>query len=183
MPRPVTLAPHSAHWAIRAGVMVTDIRAAAPGAFAALHHIGSTAVPGLMAKPVIDLLGETPDLRAVDAARAALEGLGWRWRGENGVAGRRYVTRDDPDTGERTAHLHIHATGDPMIAWHLAFRDRLRAEPVTAAAYEAEKSRCAALHPDDSGAYAACKKAWTDRVAAEAVGRGPARTRKTGNQR
>lgn len=108
---------------------------AASGAFAAPHHIGSTVVPGL--------LGETPDLRAVDTARAALEGLGWRWRGENGVAGRRYFTRDDPDTGERTAHLHIHATGDPMIAWHLAFRDRLRAGPATAATYEAEKSCCA----------------------------------------
>ena len=49
------------------------------------------------------------------------------------------------------------------------FRDRLRAEPATADAYAQEKARCAALHPDDSAAYAACKKAWTDGVAAEAV--------------
>ncbi|MFN3669751.1 MAG: GrpB family protein [Brevundimonas sp.] len=56
-----------------------------------------------------------------------------------------------------------------MIAWRLAFRDRLRAEPETAAAYGRVKARCAARHPGDSGAYAACKKVWTDRVAGEAV--------------
>ena len=169
MPRSVTLAPHSALWSGQAEALMADLRIAAPGMFTALHHIGSTAVPGLRAKPVIDLLGAVADLRAVDTARPMLEELGWRWRGENGVAGRRYLTRSDPHTGERTAHLHIHATGDAMIPWHLAFRDRLRADPTTAAAYEAEKSRCAALHPGDSAAYAACKKAWTDRVAKEAV--------------
>jgi GrpB-like predicted nucleotidyltransferase (UPF0157 family) len=169
MPRPVALSPHDPHWAVRAGALIAGLRVAAPGAFVVLHHIGSTAVPGLAAKPVIDLLGEADSLAAIEAARAALEGLGWRWRGENGAAGRRYFTRDDPETGARAAHLHVHTAGDPMIAWHLAFRDRLRAEPETAAAYEAEKRRCAALHPGDSGAYAACKKAWTDRVAGEAV--------------
>ena len=171
MPRSVTQVPHNARWAGQAQGLIADLHVAAPGLFVGLHHIGSTAVPGLAAKPVVDLLGEVVDLGAVDAARAELEGLGWRWRGENGVDGRRYLTRDDPQSGERAAHLHIHARGDAMIPWHLAFRDRLRAEPATAAAYEAEKSRCAALHPDDSGAYAACKKAWTDRVAKEAVGR------------
>ena len=169
MPRPVALAPYTSDWAVRAEALIAGTGAAAPGVFLALHHIGSTAVPGLAAKPVIDLLGEVEDLVRIDAARSALEGLGWRWRGENGVAGRRYLTRDDPDTGARAVHLHVHATGDPMIPWHLAFRDRLRAEPGTAKAYAAEKARCAALHPDDSGAYAACKKAWTDGVAAEAM--------------
>ena len=169
MPRPVALAPHDPQWAVRAAALIADLRAAAPDAFRTLHHIGSTAVPGLAAKPVIDLLGEAGSLAAIEAARPALEALGWRWRGENGAAGRRYFTMDDPETGERAAHLHGHAVGDPMIAWHLAFRDRLRAEPETAEAYAREKARCAALHPGDSGAYAACKKAWTDRVAGEAV--------------
>ncbi|MDZ4362608.1 GrpB family protein [Brevundimonas sp.] len=173
MPRAVTLAPHDPHWVERAQALIADLRAAAPGVFVALHHIGSTAVPGLMAKPVADLLAEAETLSALDAARASLEALGWRWRGENGVAGRRYLTRDDPQTRHRTAHLHIHAVGDPTIPWHLTFRDRLRAEPATAQGYGREKARCAALHPDDSAAYAACKKAWTDRVAAEAVERLP----------
>lgn len=171
MPRPVALAPHDPQWAVRAAAMIADLRAAAPGAFVALHHIGSTAVPGLAAKPVIDLLGEADDLARIEAARPALEAAGWRWRGENGAAGRRYFTLDDPQTGARTAHLHGHAAGDPMIPWHLAFRDRLRAEPETAEAYGLEKARCATRHPGDSGAYAACKKAWTDGVAGEAVRR------------
>lgn len=129
-----------------------------------LHHPAShrlDAAPGLATRPVIDLLGETADLATIDASRPALEVAGFRWRGENGVAGRRYLTRDDPHTGARAVHLQIHAAGDPMIPWRLAFRDRLRAEPETAA-YEVEKRRCAALHPGDSGAYSACKKAWTD---------------------
>lgn len=171
MPRPVALSPHDPQWAVRAAALIADLRAAAPGVFAALHHIGSTTVPGLVAKPVIDLLGEVADLAAVEAARPALEAAGWRWRGENGAAGRRYFTLDDPETAARAAHLHVHAAGDPMIPWHLAFRDRLRAEPETAEAYAREKARCAARHPGDSGAYAACKRAWTDRVAGEAVAR------------
>lgn len=169
MTRPVALAPHDPQWAVRAAALIEALRAAAPEALRALHHIGSTAVPGLAAKPVIDLLGEAESLAAIEAARPALEALGWRWRGENGAAGRRYFTRDDPETGARGVHLHVYAAGDPALAWHLAFRDRLRADPATAAAYAREKQRCAALHPDDSGAYAACKKAWTDGVAAEAV--------------
>ena len=167
MPRPVALAPHDPQWAVRAEALIAALHA--PGVFIALHHIGSTAVPGLAAKPVIDLLGETGDLARIEASRPALEGLDWRWRGENGEAGRRYFTRDDPETGARDVHLHVYAAGDPMIAWHLAFRDRLRAEPETAEAYGREKARCAARHPGDSGAYAACKTAWTDRVAGEAV--------------
>jgi GrpB-like predicted nucleotidyltransferase (UPF0157 family) len=169
MPRPVTLAPYTPQWKARAEALIADLHAAAPRTFEAVHHVGSTAVPGLRAKPVIDLLGETGSLAMIEAARPALEGLGYRWRGENGLAGRRYFTWDDPDTGARGVHLHVYAARDPMIAWHLAFRDRLRADPATAAAYEREKEHCAAVHPGDSGAYAACKKAWTDRVAAEAL--------------
>ena len=169
MPRPVALAPHDPRWSVRAEALIADLQAAAPGVFVAVHHVGSTAVPGLMAKPVIDLLGEAGSLAEIAAARSTLEPLGYRWRGEHGFAGRRYFTRDDPDSGMRGVNLHVYAAGNLALAWHLAFRDRLRAEPATAAAYEREKSRCAALHPDDSGAYAACKKAWTDGVAAEAV--------------
>lgn len=84
MPRPVALAPYTSNWAVRAAELIAVLHATAPGVFQAVHHIGSTAVPGLSAKPVIDLLGETGSLAMIDAARPALEGLGYRWRGENG---------------------------------------------------------------------------------------------------
>jgi GrpB-like predicted nucleotidyltransferase (UPF0157 family) len=160
MPRPVVLSPSDPAWPARAEALIAELEGAAPGAFQALHHVGSTSVPGLEAKPVIDLLGEVSDLAAIEAARPGLEALGYRWRGENGIAGRRYFTRDDPETGARRVHLHVHASDDPAVARHLAFRDRLRTEPALAEAYRAEKRRCAALHPDDSGAYTACKEGW-----------------------
>ena len=152
--------PHDPQWAARASGLIEELRAAAPGALQAVHHVGSTAVPGLAAKPVIDLLGVTPRLSLIKAARPVLEALGYRWRGENGIAGRRYFTGDDPETGARAVHLHVHASDDPAVARHLAFRDRLRAEPALAAGYLAEKQRCAARHPGDSGAYTACKEGW-----------------------
>jgi GrpB-like predicted nucleotidyltransferase (UPF0157 family) len=167
MPRPVVLSPHDPKWAARAEALIAELRAGAPGVFGALHHVGSTAVAGLEAKPVIDLLGEAADLSEMEAARSALEALGYRWRGENGVAGRRYFTRDDPGTGARAVHLHVHAWDDPAVARHLAFRDSLRADPALAEAYLGEKRRCAALHPGDSGAYTACKEGWIAGVMGE----------------
>lgn len=71
MPRPVTLSPWSPDWGGRAEALIAEIAAAAPGVFLALHHVGSTAVPGLVAKPVIDLLAAIDD-----AIRAHAKALG-----------------------------------------------------------------------------------------------------------
>ncbi|MEO1240066.1 MAG: GrpB family protein [Pseudomonadota bacterium] len=135
-----------------------------------VHHIGSTAVPGLPAKPVIDLLPVFDSLDAMEAARLPVEKMGYEWLGEYGLPGRRYARRDT-DTGSRQVQAHCYVDGSPAITRHLAFRDALRSTPALRAAYTAEKARCAGLYAGDAAAYGACKSGWIDKAEARALER------------
>lgn len=128
-----------------------------------IHHIGSTAVPGIMAKPVIDILVEMRSLDAVDARVSAMEEIGYESRGEYGIPGRRYFTKsaEEPVTG---VHVHVFASGSEEIARHIRFRDFLLARPEIAQQYSALKQSLAngsGVLPDD---YAVGKAAFIRRV-------------------
>lgn len=168
----VELLPHDRAWANLARAEASALHDALGDVLLAVHHIGSTAIAGIRAKPIVDLIPVVRDLPALDARRAALESLGYRWWGELGLPGRRYCTRDEAATGNRLVQLHAYAEGTHEIARHLAFRDLLRQDAALADEYEREKQRCQLLHPEDSHAYAACKSGWIRTIETRALAAG-----------
>lgn len=119
---------------------------------AAVHHIGSTAIPTIYAKPVLDLLLVVQDLAALDTKQPRMEALGYEALGEFGIPGRRYFRRDNL-SGERTHQVHVFENDSPQIKRHLAFRDYLINRPETAQEYSDLKRELAAKHPEDIELY------------------------------
>lgn len=124
-----------------------------------VHHIGSTAIAGMPAKPVIDMLLLVDDLAALDRHAGALVHAGYEAKGEFGIPQRRYF-RKHSAAGVRTHHLHAFERGSTGAERHLAFRDYMNAEPAAAQAYAALKAELVARHPGDVDAYIAGKQAF-----------------------
>ena len=122
----------------------------------AVEHVGSTAVPGLSAKPIIDILVGVRALGEGEQAAPALAALAYECRGENGIPGRLFF-RKGPVQFQRTHHLHMVEVGHAQWASLLSFRDYLRAHPDEARRYEALKQHLAIRFCDDRAAYSAGK--------------------------
>ena len=156
--RPVHLTPHDPDWKYQAEAALLCLKELLPQQIAASHHIGSTAIPGMMSKPIIDLLLEINSLEAFDASVQLIHQLGYQAWGEAGISHRRFFTKDDPESKSRKIHLHCFPKGDQAIEKHLLFRNTLRQSPELAARYEAVKMHCRKMHPDDSMEYSDSKE-------------------------
>lgn len=128
---PIVIVPHDPAWSVAFEREADAIRQALAGTPITLHHIGSTALAGILAKPVIDLLGVIENLSRIDCQTDPMRALGYDVMGPFGIEGRRYFRKFDGG-GNRTHHLHVFGAGSPHIERHLAFRDYLRAKPATA---------------------------------------------------
>lgn len=118
----------------------------------AVHHIGSTAIPTIYAKPIVDMLVEVSEITAVDARNAAIAALGYEAMGEFGIPGRRYFRKHNA-AGVRTHHIHAFEIGSPQIDRHLTFRDYMIAHPDDAQAYSNLKRELAKQYPSDIEGY------------------------------
>lgn len=156
---PVRLVPHDDAWATAAELEADRIRFVLGKRLLRVHHIGSTAIEGIAAKPIVDLIPVVTSLEVLDAMRERVEAIGYQWWGEYGIAGRRYCTFNDPQNGTRLFNVHFYADGNSEIERHLAFRDYLRANPSLAQEYEALKRRLASEFSDVND-YAEAKTPW-----------------------
>ena len=148
----VLLSPYSPLWPAIFDVEARALERLLDGGVR-VEHIGSTAVPGLGAKPIIDVLVGAPDLAFVEARIPRLVEHGYQYVAEfeRAVPQRRYFRRTDGQPG----HFHVHAVvlDSPFWRSHLAFRDALRRDPALAARYWKLKQRLAARFPNDRAAY------------------------------
>jgi GrpB-like predicted nucleotidyltransferase (UPF0157 family) len=128
-----------------------------------VEHVGSTAVPGLAAKPIVDLMASVRDLDEVVArAGGDLAADGWCYVPPelDKRPWRRFFVKPDASGRRRVAHLHLIQAGHPRWAEQLAFRDALRGDERLARRYEDLKRRLAAEHAGDREAYTAAKAAF-----------------------
>jgi GrpB-like predicted nucleotidyltransferase (UPF0157 family) len=149
----VRLVAYDPTWPLEFDAEVERIERACDGLPIKLEHIGSTSIPGLSAKPVIDILagrpGNIPGARYVNAFKQ----LGYEHKGAYGIPGRNYFRKGVP----RTHHVHLVSWSSNLWRDHLLFRDYLRAHPEIAREYETIKRELATMYLQDKEQYTDAK--------------------------
>lgn len=127
-----------------------------------IHHIGSTSVPGLKAKPIIDIMPVVKHIEKIDSFNDQMAGLGYECMGELGMKGRRYFRKGGDN---RTHQVHVfQADNKEDIHRHLAVRDYLRAHSEAAKQYGSLKENLAKQFPKDIAAYMDGKDAFVKQL-------------------
>lgn len=139
---PIDVIDYDAGWPDLAATALVELKTALPGIFLAIEHIGSTSVPGLAAKPVIDLMAAAEEVDMVARHDRVLSGLGYGRFG-TGMPGRLFYQRDRD--GRRTHHLHVVPARDFTTRNELLLRDYLRSHPGDVARYAELKRRLATV--------------------------------------
>jgi GrpB-like predicted nucleotidyltransferase (UPF0157 family) len=168
---PVIVSPYSAEWPAHFTVVRDALLATFAPQVVEIEHIGSTSVPGLAAKPVIDVLLGARTLAEIEQKIEALGDLGFTYvpKYEVEIPTRRYFVK----ASATTPRVHLHAVERDSRIWaeHMAFRDRLRTDAALCATYQRLKLRLAEEYADDKAAYTEAKGPFILSVIARSIRR------------
>jgi GrpB-like predicted nucleotidyltransferase (UPF0157 family) len=154
--RKVEVVPHNPQWKFIFDTESQYIADALGENAITIHHIGSTAIETIYAKPIIDFLIEVKSINQVDDRNLEMESIGYEVMGEFGIEGRRFFHKDNQE-GIRTHHIHTFEVNSAQITRHLGFRDYMLAHPEAAQEYSNLKQKLAAEYPNDIAGYQAGK--------------------------
>jgi GrpB-like predicted nucleotidyltransferase (UPF0157 family) len=155
--RKVEVVPFCEQWATMFAEEAEKLKQVFGAQYLRIYHIGSTAIPGMSAKPIIDILIEVHHIDHVDRYNKAMAALGYQAMGENGIPQRRFFQKGGD---ERTHHVHVFPTGSGHIVRHIAFKEYMIAHPEEAKAYSCLKEELAKQFPADMESYIKGKDAF-----------------------
>lgn len=160
--RRIQVVPYRRDWPARFQEEAKRLRGILGQEVVAIHHIGSTAIPSISAKPIVDILVEVQDITRIDGLNEAMIERGYRPQGAFGIPGRRFFIKGED--ARRTHHVHVFQTGHPRVDEHVWFRDYMVAHPAEARAYGRLKKRLAAQFPEDIEGYVAGKDGFIEEI-------------------
>jgi GrpB-like predicted nucleotidyltransferase (UPF0157 family) len=166
-PYVVEVVPYNPNWASLFQTEAEQIIKVLGEEVVKIHHVGSTAIPGIYAKPIIDFLVEVRHIDIIDNFNENMQTIGYEAHGEYGIPGRRFFTKEQ--NHKRTHHVHIFRTRDPEFQRHLAFRDYLNAHPEEAQRYSRLKQKLAHEFSKNSVSYTSGKDDFIRAVERKAI--------------
>ncbi|WP_026477935.1 GrpB family protein [Alkaliphilus transvaalensis] len=155
--RKVEILPYNKEWPVLYRQEVDNLKTIIENLAIDFHHIGSTAIVGIQAKPIIDIMVEVSNIDAIDMLKDKFINLGYVMMGEYGIPNRRFIIKGD--LLNRSHHIHIFLQGDKEVGRHLNFRDYLNAHPHVAQEYSNLKLKLVDEFPDNMEGYIAGKNA------------------------
>ncbi len=159
--RIVKVIPHDPNWERKFKEEAIKIKKIFKEIFVDIYHIGSTAVPTIKAKPIIDILVEVKDINKVDSYNKQMEESGYEALGEYGIPKRRFFQKGGK---KRTHHVHIFEKGSPQIKRHIDFRDYLITHPKVAKEYSRLKEKLAKKYRFDIDKYQEGKEIFIKKI-------------------
>lgn len=153
MPREIIIVPYDDNWRKRFAEIKEVLTDIFSDVFLGIYHIGSTSIPGMPAKPIIDVMVTFDDINVVDKLSYKMIEANYIPKGENGIAGRRYFLKLAVDGINHIEHIHCYNKDNPLVKDHLLFRDYLMIDKDAFDRYRNVKQEATRLYPFDPVKY------------------------------